>query len=352
MSHALVQQGAPGADAARVFGTDAEVRVTVREDGDIMGSMRHFVDDDASYLGWLAEHPAGYVINTGRNPSAAYLMLHRTNCGTISGIPARGSTFTGQYSKVVGGCDELEAFARGLDGQARPCGLCLRQPVAPDGGKYGPLRDYLAGLEGDDAQMSFAQIEELVGRLPESARAHRAWWSNGSHVEARAWRDAGWRVHSVDQAAGQVTFARSSASPSRRAGHSETLRQSPYIDPALAGAVAARARELGLDPAKLLRLITELNDNYQRGNAYAAHALLRAILDHIPPMLACADFTVVVSNHSWGHTDRKYVRRLLDFKLQADDALHRQMSRKPGQLGLDDMPPRIWVTRLLQECAG
>ena len=49
---------------------------------------------------------------------------------------------------------------------------------------------------------------------------------------------------------------------------------------------------------------------------------------------------------------KNYVRRLLDFKLQADDALHRQISAKTDMLGLDDMPPRIWVNRILQECAS
>lgn len=63
-----------------------------------------------------------------------------------------------------------------------------------------------------------------------------------------------------------------------------------------------------MDPAKLARLIEELNDNYARENAYAAHALLRAILDHIPPMLGCAGFRAVVSNHSWGRTDKNYAR--------------------------------------------
>jgi hypothetical protein len=67
-----------------------------------MGGMRHFVDDDAGYLAWLAGHPADFVINTGRSPSAAYLMLHRASCRTISGTPARGSTFTGDYTKICG----------------------------------------------------------------------------------------------------------------------------------------------------------------------------------------------------------------------------------------------------------
>jgi hypothetical protein len=116
--------------------------------------------------------------------------------------------------------------------------------------------------------------------------------------------------------------------------------------------VTARAGVLGFDAAKLTRLVEELNDNYSRGNAYAAHALLRAILDHVPPMLGCADFRAVANNHVWGRTDKNYARRLLDFKLQADDALHRQISASTGLLTMDDMPPRVWVNRILQECAG
>ncbi|MGP0024068.1 MAG: hypothetical protein ACLPKE_12030 [Streptosporangiaceae bacterium] len=95
-----------------------------------------------------------------------------------------------------------------------------------------------------------------------------------------------------------------------------------------------------------------LNDNYVRGNGYAAHALLRTILDHVAPLLGCAGFTAAVNNHRWNRTDRSYMRKLLDFKLQADDALHRQISSKADLLSLDDMPPRAWINRLLQECAS
>jgi hypothetical protein len=55
-------------------------------------------------------------------------------------------------------------------------------------------------------------------------------------------------------------------------------------------------------------------------------------------------------------TDRAQIagrmRKLRDFKLQADDVLHRQISNKAGLLGLDDAPPRAWVNRSLQECAS
>ena len=115
--------------------------------------------------------------------------------------------------------------------------------------------------------------------------------------------------------------------------------------------MAARAQALGLDCGKLARLVAELNDNHSRGNAYAAHALLRALLDHIPPLLGCRDFTMAANNYPWGRTDKSYAHRLQDFKLQADDALHRQISRRPDRLDLTDMPPKIWINTILQECA-
>lgn len=321
-----------------------------------MIDMERFVDDDRGYLDWLEHHPDGFVINTGRTPSAAYLMLHRASCGTITGKPARGTTFTGEYAKVCGEQNELKEFARHLGGHAQPCGLCLAQhghllPAKSPGGKYGPLHEHLSGTTGTRVRMTFKEVEDLVGRMPESAYRHRAWWGNNDgNVEAKAWLDAGWRVDSVNQAAGEVVFTRAGDGQPRHAPRPAVSRPS-YVDPQVSASLAARAGAIGLDPRKLSSLIAELNDNYSRGNAYAAHALLRAILDHIPPLLGCADFKAAANNYSWSRTDRSYARRLLDFKLQADDALHRQISKRTDRLGIDDMPPKVWVNRILQECA-
>jgi hypothetical protein len=189
----------------------------------MMSGMQRFVDDDRGYLDWLDHHPDGFVVNTGRTPSAAYLMLHRAGCGTITGKPARGTTFTGEYAKVCGGRNELEEFARHLGGHAQPCGLCLTQhgqpvPAKPAGGKYGPLREHLAGRTGTRVRMTFTAVEDLVGRLPESAYRHRAWWGNNDGTaEAKAWLDAGWRVESVNQAVGEVVFSRRADSQPRNA---------------------------------------------------------------------------------------------------------------------------------------
>jgi hypothetical protein len=95
--------------------------------------MQHFVDDDAGYQQWLANGPDGLAINAYRVPSSAYLVLHRAACKTISGRPARGSTFMDEYSKVCGTRDELQGFADSLGGEARPCRICLRELAVASG---------------------------------------------------------------------------------------------------------------------------------------------------------------------------------------------------------------------------
>jgi hypothetical protein len=110
-------------------------------------------------------------------------------------------------------------------------------------------------------------------------------------------------------------------------------------------ATAQQPVEVSLDRlgrlSKLLGLIDELNDNYARSNTYASHALLRAILDHVPPILGCPDFAAVASNYSWGRTDKRYMKNLTDFRDQADDALHRQISGNVDLLGFDDMTASV-----------
>lgn len=88
-------------------------------------TIQHFIDDDPGYIRWLTGHSAAYVLNTTRRPSAAYLMLHRANCWTITKLQPRATTFTGDYSKLCGGWDELESCARALGGTAQTCGHCL-----------------------------------------------------------------------------------------------------------------------------------------------------------------------------------------------------------------------------------
>ncbi|HEY3924644.1 MAG TPA: hypothetical protein VGL75_08780 [Acidothermaceae bacterium] len=82
--------------------------------------------------------------------------------------------------------------------------------------KYDGLARLLRDLSGPRTRLTFETIATAVpGGLPPSAYRRTAWWSNeaqGSHVQARAWMDAGWRVEELDLADRSVTFIRSRSS--------------------------------------------------------------------------------------------------------------------------------------------
>lgn len=75
------------------------------------------------------------------------------------------------------------------------------------GGKYESLGRHLHRV--GPTTMSFSEIDTLVGGLPESAYRWRPWWANdSSHVQARAWLEAGLRVIAVDSHRRTVTFGK------------------------------------------------------------------------------------------------------------------------------------------------
>lgn len=124
-----------------------------------------------------------------------------------------------------------------------------------------------------------------------------------------------------------------------------------YVDPRIVAMIEEKQAISAWKCDKLIQLILELNDNYSRDNPNCAHAALRALLDHVAPLFGYTDFTRVVDNCSWGTTDRKYMKQLANFKAQADDALHRQISRqKMLLLVMDDLPAKRAVNRLLETC--
>lgn len=75
--------------------------------------------------------------------------------------------------------------------------------------KYDPLFRHLCAAPDQPVEMTFDDIERLVGPLPASAATHAAWWSNdtGGHVQAKAWLDAGREVTAVDRDRRRVAFS-------------------------------------------------------------------------------------------------------------------------------------------------
>jgi hypothetical protein len=63
-------------------------------------TVRSFLDDDAGYLAWTADHEGGFVVNADRTLSPNSLRLHRATCPSVVGAVASGRTRTANYRKV------------------------------------------------------------------------------------------------------------------------------------------------------------------------------------------------------------------------------------------------------------
>ncbi|WP_329523877.1 hypothetical protein OG983_12065 [Streptomyces jietaisiensis] len=125
-----------------------------------------------------------------------------------------------------------------------------------------------------------------------------------------------------------------------------------YVDATVRAELEAKKYAATFNLDKLMQLLTELDECYAANRPYSCHALLRAVIDHVPPILGSQTFEQVASNYKWTRTDKKYIQRLLDFKIQADDVLHRHISKRPDVITMHDVPPRAYLNALLAECVS
>lgn len=88
----------------------------------------------------------------------------------------------------------------------RPSSVAL-VALPPMASRYEALTAFLAERSDPVVEMTFSELDRLVGGLPDSARKHPAWWSNSrsSQPQARFWLDAKRRA-TPDFNAGRVRF--------------------------------------------------------------------------------------------------------------------------------------------------
>lgn len=144
-------------------------------------------------------------------------------------------------------------------------------------GKYEPLAQFLAALEGEEVPLAFSQVEKTIGKpLPPSAFQYREWWANeNSHSQSKAWMKVGWHVWSVDLGGERVIFRRA-ARAARSAGR-------PTVQPASPGSWTAPAIRIpeGRLGAAAMKIIANYAEAHGCDQAEAAAALLdKAGLDH------------------------------------------------------------------------
>jgi hypothetical protein len=104
------------------------------------------------------------------------------------------------------------------------------------------------------------------------------------------------------------------------------------------------------DTSKLIRLLREINTAYNNDCHLTIGILVRAALDHVPPIFGCATFSDVANNYK-GTKSFKSAMRRLDESLRnlADSYLHVQIRRIESLPTINQVDFRAEVDALLSE---
>jgi hypothetical protein len=99
-----------------------------------------------------------------------------------------------------------------------------------------------------------------------------------------------------------------------------------YVDPGRISALASITSP-DFDLRKLVRLCEELNASWTIGNYFAVAALLRAVMDHVPPIFSVRSFDQVIAQHG-GRSFKDQMTYLESSSRKiADSSLHGQIRK-------------------------
>jgi hypothetical protein len=81
--------------------------------------------------------------------------------------------------------------------------------------KYDPLKRYLSRQKTARVDLTFRDVERIIGAMLLNSAARPQWWANeasaaSTHVQAAAWREAGYKAFL--EGGERVRFERASAS--------------------------------------------------------------------------------------------------------------------------------------------
>jgi len=76
--------------------------------------------------------------------------------------------------------------------------------------KYEDLAKHLQKQNADMLRMTFEEVSQIVGGLPQGAYDHRAWWANSASQNhaMNGWMSVGWETSQVDMKKEELVFVR------------------------------------------------------------------------------------------------------------------------------------------------
>ena len=86
--------------------------------------METFVNDEASYLRWIANHPIGAVLNVPKSGTKEQMVLHTAGCSSIRSPARTNYTTTSYYKMCASDTAELLAWAATRPGTLNRCKVC------------------------------------------------------------------------------------------------------------------------------------------------------------------------------------------------------------------------------------
>jgi hypothetical protein len=118
----------------------------------------------------------------------------------------------------------------------------------------------------------------------------------------------------------------------------DAFSDQPYID-------KSRLQELKgiptdqFDLSRLIRILEELDSSYKRNCYISIITLTRALLDHVPPIFSCKNFSEIANNYSGSKSFKESMRHLENSSRKiADQYLHTQIRQK------ESLPNRTQVS--------
>ncbi|MFE2165434.1 hypothetical protein ACFXB3_10240 [Streptomyces sp. NPDC059447] len=135
------------------------------------------------------------------------------------------------------------------------------------------------------------------------------------------------------------------------AAAAEERERAPYVDSGLLDELVEAGRKTTWKVHKLVALCQGLNAAYEAGNPYVCAAMIRAILDHIPPLFGQSDFKQVAAQHPFAmqRTDKAHAQALAGSKSIGDDVMHRPIGPSVPVVSMGDIPEPVRLNAVLLE---
>lgn len=126
-------------------------------------------------------------------------------------------------------------------------------------------------------------------------------------------------------------------------------KPTPYVDESRIEALSDLESE-NFDTSKLIRLLRELNVAYENDSFLTIGVLLRAVIDHVPPIFGCANFSEIANNYKGAKSFKQAMKKLDDsLRNLADSYLHVQIRKIESLPTLNQIDFRSELDVLLGE---